>query len=231
MRKPNWRNLEDYDSLDDLTPSQRAWEFLRRNPEYIKSWESYLECVSTPIEDNNTFYTPPEELWGPERRWGLRGLYLDPDETHSDIEFSPLGGEEALMIFRPPKEEDEGVRHIAYLGCNKNGTAILEFDINQSIKKQLATAEETLKRLRRELKERGDKMKKAVRLRFGKKDNDGWKLLLRVLDADAEITKPTDKEIADILFPQECLLDKKAKSCPLDNATIEIELDSDLPLC
>lgn len=30
----DWRDASSYRYLDDLTPSELAWEFLRRNPEY-----------------------------------------------------------------------------------------------------------------------------------------------------------------------------------------------------
>ncbi|WP_234843602.1 transcriptional regulator domain-containing protein [Sinorhizobium meliloti] len=39
----SWRSEAAYDYIDKLTPGDLAWEFLRRNPEYKKS---YQELVS-----------------------------------------------------------------------------------------------------------------------------------------------------------------------------------------
>jgi hypothetical protein len=33
---PNWRSPDDYAHLNELTAPELAWEFLRRNPEYIR---------------------------------------------------------------------------------------------------------------------------------------------------------------------------------------------------
>jgi hypothetical protein len=40
----SWRSEAAYDYIDKLTPGDLAWEFLRRNPDYRKS---YQELVST----------------------------------------------------------------------------------------------------------------------------------------------------------------------------------------
>jgi len=199
--KPNWRKPEDYDSLNGLTPSQRAWEFIRRNPKYIEEWRNYLDFFLALSKGSSRPW--PDEICGP-WKWGLRSLvYLDPDARHSNIEFAPFGGEEALTIWPPAKKKGRRFQIRGYLGGSKDGRVILEFDINRSINKQLETAEKTLRRLRRNSKKRGNEMAGVNRLRYGKEDNDGWKLLLRILDADAEVPKPKDKEIAFELFPDE----------------------------
>lgn len=38
----DWRNKKDYDYMDNHTPDLWAWEFLRRNPDYINDWERAL---------------------------------------------------------------------------------------------------------------------------------------------------------------------------------------------
>ncbi|WP_219510790.1 DUF6499 domain-containing protein [Rhizobium sp. AB2/73] len=38
----DWRSAAAYDYVDDLTPSQLAWEFLRRNPDYRQSYSELL---------------------------------------------------------------------------------------------------------------------------------------------------------------------------------------------
>lgn len=192
MKKPDWRKPEDYDSLDNLTPSQWAWEFLRRNEEYIKAWNRYIEYLSSP---DDSAQPVSEELWGA-WKWGLKGLYLDPYERHRNVEFLPLGGEEALMTFHPPEKEGDGVRYVGYLGRQKAGKIIVEFDVSLPIKKQLHVVEKTLSRHHRELKDCGVAVRDTPKLR---RDPDEWKILLRVLDAKAAGMR--DKEIAHALFP------------------------------
>lgn len=38
MRVSDWRSAENYDYLSDLSASEFAWEFLRRNPDYINDF-------------------------------------------------------------------------------------------------------------------------------------------------------------------------------------------------
>ena len=41
---PDWRNSKDYEYTKDLTPSEWAWEFLRRNPEFLDDCEALAEA-------------------------------------------------------------------------------------------------------------------------------------------------------------------------------------------
>ncbi|MCX5823380.1 MAG: DUF6499 domain-containing protein, partial [Deltaproteobacteria bacterium] len=41
-KKRDWKIAADYDDLRKKTPCQWAWEFLRRNPDYIREWEKEL---------------------------------------------------------------------------------------------------------------------------------------------------------------------------------------------
>jgi hypothetical protein len=38
----NWRSEAAYDYIDKLTPGDLAWEFLRRNPEYRRSYKELV---------------------------------------------------------------------------------------------------------------------------------------------------------------------------------------------
>lgn len=40
--KLDWRNAQDYEFTNQLTRDGWAWEFLRRNPEYVKEWDNAL---------------------------------------------------------------------------------------------------------------------------------------------------------------------------------------------
>ncbi|MDF3811239.1 DUF6499 domain-containing protein (plasmid) [Rhodopseudomonas sp. BAL398] len=57
----DWRSEAAYDYIDQLTPSDLAWEFLRRNPEYRSS---YAQLVATG-------QISPEAAAAFARHWGL----------------------------------------------------------------------------------------------------------------------------------------------------------------
>lgn len=52
-----WRSAEAYDYLDDLSPADLAWEYLRRNPDYQSDYQ---------------LAAPDREETGWPSRWGLR---------------------------------------------------------------------------------------------------------------------------------------------------------------
>ncbi|MGB8414974.1 transcriptional regulator domain-containing protein [Paraburkholderia sp.] len=43
--KPNWRNADDYPRADDTSPREWAWEFLRRNLDYIDDWKAFKSSI------------------------------------------------------------------------------------------------------------------------------------------------------------------------------------------
>lgn len=47
----SWRSEAAYEYIDKLTPSELAWEFLRRNPDYRKSYQELM--VSGRIAQEN----------------------------------------------------------------------------------------------------------------------------------------------------------------------------------
>ncbi|WP_424945366.1 transcriptional regulator domain-containing protein [Brucella intermedia] len=58
----DWRSHSAYDYVDQLTPSQLAWEFLRRNPKYRIAFEQFVSSGRVSDEDAAAFA----------KRWGLR---------------------------------------------------------------------------------------------------------------------------------------------------------------
>lgn len=58
----DWRSAAAYAYLNDLTPAELAWEFLRRNPDYQREFRTTVSEISDEEEI-------PEES---ARRWGLR---------------------------------------------------------------------------------------------------------------------------------------------------------------
>lgn len=58
----SWRSGAAYDYVDALTPSQLAWEFLRRNPEYRKAFQKLVSGGRISPQGAVAFA----------RQWGLR---------------------------------------------------------------------------------------------------------------------------------------------------------------
>lgn len=58
----SWRSEAAYDYIDKLTPGDLAWEFLRRNPDYRKSYQE-LAAVGRLSEDIAREFA---------EQWGLR---------------------------------------------------------------------------------------------------------------------------------------------------------------
>ena len=58
----DWRSAAAYAYLDNLSPAELAWEFLRRNPDYQRDYRAALRDAAGQAEF-------PEPLI---LRWGLR---------------------------------------------------------------------------------------------------------------------------------------------------------------
>lgn len=58
----SWRSEAAYAYIDELTPSDLAWEFLRRNPDYRQSYDELMSTGRLSDEAAEKFA----------RQWGLR---------------------------------------------------------------------------------------------------------------------------------------------------------------
>ncbi|WP_246495724.1 transcriptional regulator domain-containing protein [Ameyamaea chiangmaiensis] len=56
----NWRSEAAYDYIDQLTTSELAWEFLRRNPDYRRSFQELLSSGRLSDETATAF----AQQWG-----------------------------------------------------------------------------------------------------------------------------------------------------------------------
>jgi len=84
---PDWRKEEDYDFVSSLSREGRAWEFLRRNPDYAKDWHRYeaflamrsdehrlknLLLSNSKQEKEGYYYLPPKVDGESEMSWSVR---------------------------------------------------------------------------------------------------------------------------------------------------------------
>ena len=56
----SWRSETAYDYIDNLNPGDRAWEFLRRNPDYRKAYQDLVSSGRLSLETAEEF----ANLWG-----------------------------------------------------------------------------------------------------------------------------------------------------------------------
>lgn len=180
----DWKQSEDYKDMENLDSDQWAWEFLKRNPAYIKEWNRLTEGWTEEEKELKRIY-----LLAPE--WGLK-TYLNPDAKHfyHNIRFIPYGGEEEIISSLNFKD----TKGTVFLASNLEitGEVLYRFNTRHPIKPQIDLAKKNLLALQQ--KQKGGEKRKAFKPR-----RDEWILLIRILDATAAGAK--DKVIASILFP------------------------------
>ena len=192
----DWRKAADYDFSKTFPPDRWAWEFLRRNPEYLKDWRAalsrfhdgtgefkdYSEGARSDDHDDPNFYLFVEER----EKWCL-GVLLNPsvnEPIHLGFELD-FGHMHLLK-----KGEAFISRGLEY--------PIIEFNLRLSLGPQLAVAERRLKNAYSLLKIRPQRSKNSRKL---------WARYLRLLDADLDGRSP--KQIANALQEEEYGLDEK----------------------
>ena len=88
MKNPDWRKDEDYAYTKKLGNAGWAWEFLRRNDEYKKSWEAFRLQASEYKkefglewrEERSTWlYDPPLSEGETPNEWLQRCIESEPD--------------------------------------------------------------------------------------------------------------------------------------------------------
>ena len=223
-RKPDWKNPKDYESMNELGLNQWAWEFLRRNSEYIKDWENFK--VERFQDEHGNLKKGCLTL---ELKWGINSSMLlpNPYQTYDDkkndpdgIGFFPPGGSDTVMLGKTKHS-----KKLLFYGVPnfKTGELNIEFNFLLPINPQIKIAKERLLYLQKRAKQNGMTTRKAFKPR-----RDEWILLVRILDAIA--AGATDKEIASILFPSKCPVDETAIECPLDKPNADL-LDDNANKC
>ena len=184
-KQPNWREPEDYKSLEKANAGQWAWEFLKRNPAYLAEWTRLTQGWTDEEKELNRPY-----LLCHAHKWGLLS-YLNPDpaksyrnipwilEGNGAVEIVS-GVQKGTIVIGPPDYE--------------TGHVLFDFNFHQPIIPQLKRVKKDLMKLQKDAKGRG----RSVRASF-KPRRDEWTLLLRILDAAAAGAR--DKEIGLELFP------------------------------
>jgi len=211
-KKRDWKKSADYEDLRKLTTCQWAWEFLRRNPNYIKEWKKELpleiERINKLLSDPETkdapylegyrkntpeschFNIPGQSLSKYFKKWGILNLvnpeqdtpYPNPFLQFSSFEYGTVRG--------------GGIGWGKYVQENFpcGRYAPMVFDLTRPLKPQFINAQRFLLEYQSEQINEG-----KIHVTMVKKHKDNWIEYLRILDAKAE--NVSNEEIARVMFP------------------------------
>ncbi len=167
---PDWKEVEDYSFVEQLSYEELAWEFLKRNPKYKEAWQSYLNKTA------GVRHYPLLVSLG--RQWCLRELW-DPDNN------SPP---QWTVTVKTPILTSAFNLNGDFLNLSVKEKVGLGFDLSQSIPAQINYAETLLKERQAALIAEG----KLEKVKGPGKKSPDFSFYLRVLDAwlpDKTITK------------------------------------------
>jgi hypothetical protein len=181
--RPDWCDLEPYKKL--LKPEatyRRAWEFLRRNPEYQKDFDEYaVDCPSDKASGDT-----PMHFWFNYFRFTWK-IWI-PMPPNGD-EFTP---EQFLYTYCLGVGDHEVVRP----GDRSNGPLVLmPFDLSAPLESLEAQFAFEVRRLRDEGREYGTFIPRTSKVLSPRR----YVEQLRILDATA--AGATVREIGDVLEP------------------------------
>lgn len=210
VRSPNWRNPDDYAFKPNIWTKREffAWEFLRRNPEYQKTWNKEIELYKTKKQklniDVDSFWSTiipddPSIL----EHWSIPWL-CDPDLDTPHIFFRNCIGlnEKTASWMGVPKELLE---YYGTLIIPEDMVGFL-FDLRRPLDSQLKIALKKLKYIQKNLQNAGlEKIRSHDRF-------DDWKNYLRIYDARLENVKYKDIAQAIYNHSDESFIDRARKA-------------------
>ncbi len=208
---PDWRDAKSYKVDPDTTDSsQWAWEFLRRNKKFQR------ECDKPSIRPELDEQGPP--TW--QRRWGLETAKSYSTEYRRPSGVGPAGKipSPAWAITRPIRIIDTTIGP----GRHKNTSRICEielrlgyvaaiFDLNAGLiderllDSQLASLKSAMMGTIKRLASNG--LKQEIETKSFRRAS--LLTYLRVADAMSDTSRPTRKDIGEVLFEDEILLKGK----------------------
>ncbi len=179
MPELDWTKPEDYAYTRSLTRHQWAWEFLRRNPEYRKDWNSLQERIASAVDssaEQDQGQSVPDVNMGLAAKWDLYAL-ADPNIPAHEMRNRPhfrYTADVSIMTGDTPQAQDrDGV-----LWVHWPYSLALRFNVLIPVEPQLEVARKILLHWRRKV--RADS---RVRRMQGKPQPAKFPLYVRLLDA------------------------------------------------
>jgi hypothetical protein len=230
--QPDWKNPAVYAYAASLDEHGKAWEYLRRNAEYTKCWESYLQLIEKleskygPVkgwhrQHNNQalwVYDPPINPAEMYKDWLDRCFSnrLEPDCVSHRV---GMGRKWGLTELHDPSQQATGKERFLPLVSPRiwyhgeevgppnlevvwGQFAYIEIDLQRKVSPQIEKAVGRVLAKQAELGTHG----KLIVATSPKPHDENFVWHLRILDAYAanasQKPKMTRKEIASVLFPE-----------------------------
>jgi hypothetical protein len=210
-KKLNWKELKDYEFTQTLNSKKWAWEFLRRNPDYIKEWEKelpleqarikkllsdpetkaakYLDGYRKNTPESSHFIIPGQSLDKYFKKWGILNLVNPAQDDPFPNPFNQFPSFEYGTV------RGGNIGHGKYINDNPLGPYVsIVFDITRPLKPQFAYAQKILLETQKDQTKEG-----KISISKINKHKDNWVEYLRILDAKAE--NVSNEEIARVMFP------------------------------
>jgi len=191
--RPDWRNENLYSSLSNLSLSQWAWEFLRRNPQYLKRWEELIlpfwddikQSFDDDALDDSVLFTTSCPLELIQNEFGVRFLGFPSHPSNSRPVYL-IGNKSTsrVCLVTSISESDKNLYGI------KGAYQLLRVDLTVPIDEQLKIASKILKRKQIRLLNKSANVTRPKRFQFIK--------YVRILDAIDAGARP--KDITQYLF-------------------------------
>lgn len=190
----DWESGKGYPQGSKVQLRRWAWEFLRRNPEYIKEYDSIIRPYGNDVDRNNA------NVAGFLNKWHM----ISPaDPSHSDIRRPGLSVRLAYPDFAnewwtrefSPQFDNPGVPNgYCLAGPLDENEMLYRFDLRRPLAAQIRLAQERLEEIQSRLRKSHNLEIVDIR-----RKTDKYNMYLRILDArdmGVEIS-----HIARVLFP------------------------------
>lgn len=210
-KKRNWKDPKDYEFANTLNGKKWAWEFLRRNPDYIQEWKKELplelerikELLSDPktkdapelegyrksTPESRQFFIPGHSLDKYFKKWGILNLVNPAQDNPFRNPFNQF------LSFENKTVQGGSIGYSKYIDDNPYDPYVsVVFDMTHPLTPQIAYAQELLLIIQKDLVKDGKTF-----INKPKKHKDNLIEYLRILDAKAE--NVSNEEIARVMFP------------------------------
>lgn len=121
MDQPNWTKEEDYQYTDSIKKADWAWEFTRRNPEYIAAYKTYLEEAQKLEEKYGKEWRKDHNAYGyiPEDALNKTGFHWKVGKSDKGFPIIPVRLDKHMgqrwhltSMYDPQKDYRQGIKFI-----------------------------------------------------------------------------------------------------------------------
>ena len=184
--RPDWKNEQKYPNPRNTSPEEWAWEFVRRNHEYQKDYESLVAGLP-PLKTQKDNWSKYEPVNKEIRKHFSQKFGVSYARSPSKRFSKNLKFERQPVIITKPRIKKYEINY---------GEVLVSFDLLKPINPQL-------KKIKIELEKQKDIFHEIYKEPENKKraQTEKYQTYLRVLDA--KYAKVKNSEIAKILYPDE----------------------------